>query len=477
MKILLKTFLFISIINISFAQISTTDNSNLFLSTSTLNVSIGGSFLVTGSFSALITERVDAFVTRIYTEAKEKSLRITNDPEELLKLKKELENYSLRNITLKRVNGEVLKLDLLKFRVNGDFINNPYLKNDDVLLFEPMDLETNYFSISGAVNKPGKYPFVDGDKISDAIELALGLNKAYDKVLRYEIRRLSYDGTELQKIDTGLNADYALQRGDRIVILTDETQRRDFNVLVLGEVNSPGLIPINKTGLPLRQIIEEAGGLTNSASLNGAKIFTGNSITFLMQKLYGFKTEDYYTENQQKIFNALVDLQSKMMIRMSNLTEVDTTYFYLEDELRVLTESAAIDFNKVYEEGSPESHYIVKDGDVIFIPQQDHNVYVYGQVPHPGKIPFVPDADYQSYIEKAGGFGEYADDEVMLIKAHSREWLPITENEYKIEEGDFIYVPRIPIHSFNYYVSRFGTYLGIVASAATIVLLLIQFGK
>lgn len=98
----------------------------------------------------------------------------------------------------------------------------------------------------------------------------------------------------------------------------------------------------------------------------------------------------------------MVDLQSKMMIRMSNLTEVDTTYFHLEDELRVLTESAAIDFNKVYEEGSPESHYIVKEGDVIFIPQQDHNVYVYGQVPHPGKIPFVPDNDYQTYIDKAG---------------------------------------------------------------------------
>lgn len=477
MKILLKTFLFISIINLSYAQISTNDNSNLFLGNSTLNVSVGGSFLVTGSFPALITERVDAFVTRIYNEAKEKSLRITNDPEELLKLKQELENYSLRNITLKRVSGEVLKLDLLKFRVNGDFNNNPYLKNDDVLLFEPMDLETNYFSISGAVNKPGKYPFVDGDKISDAIELSLGLNKAYDKVLRFEIRRLSYDGTELQKIDVGMNADYPLQRGDRIVIYSDETQRRDFSVLVLGEVNSPGIIPINKTGLPLRQIIEEAGGLTNSAELNRAKLFTGNSITFLMQKLYGFKTEDFYTENQQMVFDALVDIQSKMMVRMSNLTEVDTTYFYLEDELRVLTEGATLDFNKVYEDGSPESQFLVKDGDVIFIPQKDHNIYVYGQVPNPGKIPFVTDADYQFYVDKAGGFGEYADDEVMLIKANSREWLPISEDEYKIEEGDFLYVPRVPAHSFNYYVSRFGGYLGIIASAATIILLLIQFGK
>jgi hypothetical protein len=65
----------------------------------------------------------------------------------------------------------------------------------------------------------------------------------------------------------------------------------------------------------------------------------------------------------------------------------------------------------------------------------------------------------------------------MVIKNLSREWLEAEENNIVLEEGDFIWVPRTSSHSFNYYVYSIGGYLGIVASAATIILLLIQLGK
>ena len=55
------------------------NNSNL-LSTATLSVTIGGGFPATGSFPALISERVDQLVTRIYLEARERAVRTTNDP-------------------------------------------------------------------------------------------------------------------------------------------------------------------------------------------------------------------------------------------------------------------------------------------------------------------------------------------------------------------------------------------------------------
>ena len=41
--------------------------------------------------------------------------------------------------------------------LNGDFTNNPYLKNDDVIIFPQPDLEHNSFTVSGAVNNPGKF--------------------------------------------------------------------------------------------------------------------------------------------------------------------------------------------------------------------------------------------------------------------------------------------------------------------------------
>ena len=102
-----------------------------------ISVTIGGNFIITGTFSALITERVDQFVTRMYNEAKLRTEGKITDLGTLQELQKEYKKYSLRNITLKRANGEVMKLDLIKFRKTGDFLNNPYLKNDDVLIFAP----------------------------------------------------------------------------------------------------------------------------------------------------------------------------------------------------------------------------------------------------------------------------------------------------------------------------------------------------
>ena len=110
-------------------------NSNDMLQMGAISVTIGGEFVITGTFPALITERVDAFVTRMYNQVREEMSKTTNDPQLLKQLEKKLDNYVLRNITLRRASGEVMHLDLQKFRLDGDFSNNPYLKNDDVIIF------------------------------------------------------------------------------------------------------------------------------------------------------------------------------------------------------------------------------------------------------------------------------------------------------------------------------------------------------
>ena len=68
-----------------------------------------------------------------------------------------------------------------------------------------MDLERNFIRIMGAVNNPGKFMFVDGDKLSDAIELGQGINKAYENINEAIIYRLNTGGSELDSIVVGLN--------------------------------------------------------------------------------------------------------------------------------------------------------------------------------------------------------------------------------------------------------------------------------
>jgi protein involved in polysaccharide export with SLBB domain len=101
---------------------------------------------------------------------------------------------------------------------------------------------------------------------------------------------------------------------------------------------------------------------------------------------------------------------------------------------------------------------------------------VFGQVKRPGYVEFKEGADYKYYIEMAGGVGEYSDDEVKIIRSDTRDWITPIDG-IKIEEGDYIWIPKDPVRSFNYHLARVGTYLGIVGSIATLILLLIQLGK
>jgi protein involved in polysaccharide export with SLBB domain len=450
------------------AQFDNNKNENYLTGTNLISVTIGGKFIITGTYSASINERVDQFVTRMFNQGKEKLLAtVTNSSSLLSQLRGELANYSFRNIKLKRIDGKEITLDLEKFRVNGDFVNNPYLKNDDVLIFSQADLERNFFSINGAVNNPVKFHFVDGDKLKDAIEFAGGINKAYENVSIANINRLNYDGREMKVLSVDINSDFALQRGDRINIIANETMKKDFSVIIFGEVNSPGVIPITKDKTSLYEVITKAGGLTTSASLKDAKLYTGNSIY----------SKGYPSRLDFDLNNNFVKIQQLIMSRMSNLVPEDTSYFYSENQLRVLMEGSSIDFTKLSNPNSEASRYLVKDNDIIIIPTKDSSVYVFGQVQSPGHITFIPGKDFKYYIDKANGFGEFAEkNDVMIIKGVSHSWIE-AENYDGIEEGDYIYIPRKTMKSYNSYINQVGTYLGIVGSAATIILLLLQFKK
>ena len=159
---------------------------------------------------------------------------------------------------------------------------------------------------------------------------------------------------------------------------------------------------------------------------------------------------------------------------MSNVDEVDSSYFYLENDLRLLLESGPVDFTKINDSTSNVSEYMVNDGDIIIIPPKEKTIYVFGQVTKPGKVNFVKGKDSDFYISEAGGKGEYARDDVMLIKAATNEWVPADNENAVIEEGDYIYVPRSIARSFNFYLRTASVFLGIVGSLATIALLIVS---
>ncbi len=447
-----------------------------------ITVTIGGDFIVTGSFTASKTQRLDHFITTIFVQAQQNALRSINDLQTIKKVNQEIENFALRDITLKRMNGEEIKIDLLKFRLTGDFKYNPYLMQDDVIIFPSYDNEKNIVDVTGAVNKPIKFQYVDGDKLSDAILFAGGLNPAYENITNVEVSRLDKTGNKEEIINLDVNADFVLRSGDRIRVLADENQKKNFKVLVLGEVRKPGYIFITKNNTTITEVIERTGGFTNDADLMRAELIRDYHSIEMLKKYYLTKE---YMDNPEQLLLPETQLQLKQqkdlleMLRLSNLTEDDTMFFNIDNQLRVLRSESILDFRKLIERDSYESKFIVNDGDVILIPKKFDYVYVFGQVAKAGYIKYSPDKDYKYYIQMAGGKTEQArnDKETVVIKGKERNWISEQKEKLKLEPGDYIYVPKEIPRTTWFYIARTGTVAGIVGSIATIVLLLTQFGK
>jgi len=444
--------------------------SNLASMTS-ISVTIGGDFIVTGTFPASSAERLDEFITRIFNKARIEELSALKNTNLIQQFNQKNRNYAKRGIKLYHTDGNWQIIDLAKFRLTADFKFNPYLKDGDVIVFPPVDLDRNFVEVEGAVNKPVKFQYVDGDKLSDALLFARGINKAYEKIQKITITRLNYEGEKEKIIELPVDSlNFLLRRGDRIRVVADETQKRDFKVLVVGEVYKPGYIFISKDSTTLKEVIEKAGGFKPTADLKNAELIRSPLAT----ALYNSNNVPY--QNRQRPFNInLFDSKTDLLLmqRMANIDPEDSISFNTDNMLRNLHAIASINFKEVSNEYSPSAKFLVKDGDVINVPAKSNMVYIYGQVMNPGFIKYKPGADYNYYIALAGGLGARAKSEVYLIKSKSRAWIDMTDsdNGYKIESGDYIWVPRIPYRDFNYYLARVASIAGVIGAVATVILI------
>ncbi|MCR4417445.1 MAG: SLBB domain-containing protein [Ignavibacteria bacterium] len=448
------------LINFLFGQTNLQDKIQTTIVSAPISVTIGGNFVVNGTYSASANERVDQFITRMFALGRSQLISTVNpqSPDyeyRVAALMREIEKYPRRDITLRRANGEILKLDLEKFRLTGDFSHNPYLKNDDVLIFPTYDEFKDFIRIEGAVNKPGKFQFMEGDKVEDAIILAHGLDPAYENIKEMEIYRLTYEGELDTILRLTFDPKFKLQRGDRVRILGIAPQKNDYTAYIAGEVNQPGTIILPKNGLPLREAFKQVGGIRETADLSRTELIRGAN---------AFRSI-FFSEQFEEL----------MMRRMANIKEEDSLNFVIDNKLRFSRGVAAYDFTKLKSEIVDPETLIVRDGDYIFVPPKIELVYVFGQVNNFGYVKYVPGKDYHYYIQQAGGLGQTAKDEIYLIKGKSRAWIKLNDKEkVEIEPGDFIWVPKKPIRDFDYYVQRVGFVGSIVTGIMTTLILLLK---
>jgi len=360
--------------------------------------------------------------------------------------------FSLRNIEIIRKDGSISNVDLYKYFMTNDDRYNSYFREGDILRIPFGQLSKNYITIEGAVQLSGIYEY----NKNDDLETIIGLGRGFDKdaepdsisifrvdqsTNKYESVNLSYENNKNFKIDVF----------DRIFVKYKTNYIKSISVTLLGEVNRPGVYPITFKNTTLKDVIEMAGGFKSTAYLPLCIVF----------RKYD---EEYLKRDTNEI---LVNMRANDLI----ISDKDKSAF--ERDIISRRNRVVVDFEKLFKGNDETQNIILEDKDIVYINDDKKTVYVFGQVSNEGYVPYKQGADFQYYIDRAGGYSLAADEgNTRIIKFNSRGWYK--PEKVQVMSGDFVYVPKKTPAEFKESLLIIATIIGTITAIVTTYLLIKQ---
>jgi polysaccharide export outer membrane protein len=186
---------------------------------------------------------------------------------------------SLRAITLER-GGKSIRVDLLRFLLQGDLENNPFLRSGDRIHVPSAE---RHAAIAGRVHRPSGYEIVEGETIADIVALAGGFAEEaiQDSVL---LKRVAVGGEVTITNVAKAHFDVPLRDGDEIGVYDGLKDRR--YVTVSGATMRTGQFELAR-GEGVSNLIVRAGGFRSTADLTSAYLARrGGSVMKLDLKDY-----------------------------------------------------------------------------------------------------------------------------------------------------------------------------------------------
>lgn len=304
------------------------------------------------------------------------------------------------------------------------------LKNEDVL-FIPTQAELRSertYTITGEVMSPGTYEYADNTSVEDLIMQAGGLTDAASTAKVDVSRRIRDPKATTTTREIAQTFSFALKDGfvvdgnkgfilqpyDVVHVRRSPGYVTPQNVTIKGEVNFPGVQTMNMKNMRLSDVLEMAGGVTENAYLRGAR-------------LVRVKTQEE-KERTKDVLNALKrSLSERDSVAMENL-DLENTYV------------VGIELDKAMADKGGEYDIILREGDVITVPEYNATVKVSGDVMCPNTVSFVGDKGYKWYVNKAGGFGLRAKKRKTFV-VYTNGTVAQVGHGAKIEPGCEIVVP------------------------------------
>ncbi len=181
---------------------------------------------------------------------------------------------TLRNIQLKKANGENKTLDIYAFMKNPSIASDYYLDENDIILVPVAD---KIITVEGAVRRPHKYELTNKEGIKELLDFSGGFaENAFQK--KIQVQRYVDDAMKIIDIDwreyEGRKKNFELLHGDLVVIAEIENEFSNF-VEIIGEVLQPGVFE-RSDNMKISDLIRKAG-ITELSNLGTAFLTRDNN--------------------------------------------------------------------------------------------------------------------------------------------------------------------------------------------------------
>ena len=285
---------------------------------------------------------------------------------------------------------EVIPVDV-KGVLDGSAADIVLQKNDVLYVPSIHDLnDIGNITVVGEVARPGTFVYADNTTLEDAVMMAGGLLESASTV-KIDVTRRIKDAASTSQTENIAEvftfsfkdgyvldgeAGFELEPYDYVFVRRSPSYREQTSVTVEGEVIFPGKYTLTQRTERLSDVVEKAGGLNQWAYVKGARL-----------------SRQMDSEEKARLMSTIEVLDSaKDSIDMSTLATSERYY-------------VGIDLQAALKSPGSDADLVLREGDVLVVPQYNNTVKISGNVLYPNTVTYRPGMTVKDYVTQAGGYG------------------------------------------------------------------------
>ena len=290
---------------------------------------------------------------------------------------------------------EDLTLEVIPFDVKailGGTAQDIELKKNDVIYIPSIhDLkDLGIITVAGEVARPGDFVFAENTTLEDVIMLAGGLLESASTA-KIDVTRRIKNPVSLEQTEEIAEmftfsfkdgyvldgeADFVLEPYDYIFVRKSPSYTPQVSVEIRGEVIFPGSYSMTRRAERLSDLVSQAGGINQWAYVKGARL-----------------SRQMNAEEKSRLQSTLGSIDSAKDSLDVNMIQSDERYY------------VGIDLATALSNPGGDADLVLREGDVLTVPQYNNTVRISGNVLYPNTVAYNSKMTVNDYVKMAGGYG------------------------------------------------------------------------